>query len=263
MAKVNYEYMLPHEILAARKANPLAYLPLGPIEWHGVHNPVGLDALKAKALCELAAQKGGGLVMPPLWWGEHREIQLLEANPTTREAVAQKMELHPEDFSFGSMGGKTIEEQAHSYNELLFHIYQKLANLGFKGIFVMCGHGPLPLYANFTAEVFMRKNSVRIFATDEASLISAYSKELGCPVEEGDDWRGDHAGKWETSILMALYPDLVDISLLPKNKDAELIGIIGEDPRRSTLEFGKRAIKLILNEMVEKGKQLVKEAETG
>ena len=98
MAKVNYEYMLPHEILAARKANPLAYLPLGPIEWHGVHNPVGLDALKAKALCELAAQKGGGLVMPPLWWGEHREIQLLEANPTTREAVAQKMELHPEDF---------------------------------------------------------------------------------------------------------------------------------------------------------------------
>ncbi len=83
--------------------------------------------------------------MPPLWWGEHREIQLLEANPTTREAVAQKMELHPEDFSFGSMGGKTIEEQAHSYNELLFHIYQQLANLGFKGIFVMCGHGPLPL----------------------------------------------------------------------------------------------------------------------
>ena len=81
--------------------------------------------------------------------------------------------------------------------------------------------------------------------------------------KEGDDWRGDHAGKWETSILMALYPDLVDISLLPKNKDAELIGIIGEDPRRSTLEFGKRAIKLILNEMVEKGKQLVKEAETG
>ena len=119
------------------------------------------------------------------------------------------------------MGGKTIEEQAHSYNELLFHIYQQLANLGFKGIFVMCGHGPLPLYANFTAEVFMRKNSVRIFATDEASLISAYSKELGCPVEEGDDWRGDHAGKWETSILMALYPDLVDISLLPKNKDAD------------------------------------------
>ena len=119
------------------------------------------------------------------------------------------------------------------------------------------------LHSHFTAEVFMRKNSVRIFATDEASLISAYSKELGCPVEEGDDWRGDHAGKWETSILMALYPDLVDISLLPKNKDAELIGIIGEDPRRSTLEFGKRAIKLILNEMVEKGKQLVKEAETG
>lgn len=262
MAKINYEYMLPHEILSARKASPLAYLPLGPIEWHGLHNPVGLDALKAKALCELAAEKGGGLVMPPLWWGEHREIQLLEANPATREAAAQKMELRPEDFSFGSMGGKTIEEQAHFYNELLFHIYQQLANLGFKAIFVMCGHGPLPLYANFTAEVFMRKSPVRVFATSEAALISAHAKELGCPVKKGEDWEGDHAGKWETSILMALYPELVDLSLLPQEEDAELIGIMGEDPRKSNLEFGKRAVELILNAMVDKGKHLLQEAET-
>ena len=126
----------------------------------------------------------------------------------------------------------------------------------------MCGHGPLPLYANFTAEVFMRKSPVRVFATSEAALISAHAKELGCPVKEGEDWGGDHAGKWETSILMALYPELVDLSLLPQEEDAELIGIMGEDPRKSNLEFGKLAVELILNAMVDKGKHLLQEAET-
>ena len=69
-------------------------------------------------------------------------------------------------------------------------------------------------------------------------------------------------GTWETSILMALYPDLVDLSLLPKEKDAELIGIMGEDPRKSNLEFGKRAVDVIIKAMVEKGKDLLQEAET-
>ncbi len=262
MAKINYEYMLPHEILAARNAKPLAYLPLGPIEWHGVHNPVGLDALKAKSLCELAAERGGGIVMPPLWWGEHREIQLLEANPATRASAAKKMGLAPEDFTFGSMGGRTVEEQAHFYNDLLFHIYHQLANLGFKAIFVMCGHGPLPLYANFTAEVFMRKSPVRVFATSEAALVSDKVKELDCPVEDGEEWGGDHAGKWETSLLMALYPDLVDLSLLPKGEDAELIGIMGEDPRQSNLDFGRRAVEAIINAMIDKSDTLIEEANT-
>jgi len=44
--KVMYEEMLPHEAVAARKACPVAYLPIGGIEWHGEHNCLGLHRLQ-------------------------------------------------------------------------------------------------------------------------------------------------------------------------------------------------------------------------
>ena len=59
MNKVRYEEMLPHEVVAARKANPIAYLPIGTVEWHGLQNALGLAPLKARSLCERAAAQGG------------------------------------------------------------------------------------------------------------------------------------------------------------------------------------------------------------
>ena len=44
-----------------RERCPVAYLPLGTLEWHGLHNPVGLDALKAHALAVRCARSGGGV----------------------------------------------------------------------------------------------------------------------------------------------------------------------------------------------------------
>jgi len=250
MNKVRYEEMLPHEVVAARKANPIAYLPIGTVEWHGLQNALGLDTLKARSLCERAAAQGGGLVMPPLWWGEHREIQLLEANPTSRPKVAEIMEWPAENFTFGYMGGKTVEEQAHFYNDLLFHIYHQLASLNFKALIVLCGHYPLQLYAHFTAAVFMRENPMQVFAATEADLVSDLAPELGGRV-------GDHAGRWETSVLMALHPELVDLSRLPPEEDAELVGISGEDPRQASMEFGQRAVRAIVERLVGKSKELL------
>ena len=56
------------EIAAAMAEAPLCYLPLGTLEWHGEHAAVGLDALKAHAVCVRAAERSGGLVVPPLHW---------------------------------------------------------------------------------------------------------------------------------------------------------------------------------------------------
>jgi creatinine amidohydrolase len=67
---VQWERMLPAEFRAAVDALPVAFLPLGTVEWHGEHNALGLDALKAHALCvEAAKRAGGGVVHPPLYGG--------------------------------------------------------------------------------------------------------------------------------------------------------------------------------------------------
>lgn len=67
--EVRLEHLRPKEIDAVLQACPTLFQPLGTIEWHGLHNVVGVDALKAHMLCVRAAQRGGGLVAPPVYGG--------------------------------------------------------------------------------------------------------------------------------------------------------------------------------------------------
>ena len=67
--EVRLERLRPSAIEAAMDRCPTLYMPMGTIEWHGRHNWVGLDAVKARELCVRAARKGGGLVAPALYGG--------------------------------------------------------------------------------------------------------------------------------------------------------------------------------------------------
>ena len=245
MSEVRYERMLPHQIVEGRTACPLAYIPIGTIEWHGVHNATGLDSLKAHALCVLAAQQGGGLVFPPLWYGEHREIQLMEANPQSRDGIAGEMALPPENFTFGYMGGQTVEQQAYFYCQLLSNVMDQVKSLGFEAILILCGHYPLAQYANFAASIFNRRTGIPVFAAKESDLVS----DLG--------YRGDHAGKWETSLLMALEPGLTDLSRLPEDRSVRPVGVGGEDPRDASAEFGQEGVDAVVKRLVQQGQKLL------
>lgn len=250
MKKVRYEEMMPHEIVAARTEKPVAYLPIGGVEWHGEQNPVGLDTVKAHELCMCAAQQGGGLAMPALFWGESRESGLMEANSDQDGKIAEKMGLPKENFAPGYMGGVTIEQEHALYDQLLMHIYYQLKSLGFRVIFVLCGHYPLKSFAERNAQQFMEKNpDIKIYAGIEAD-----------PVRHIYPNGGDHAAKWETSIMRALRPELVDISVLPEDKSIPLIGVHGEDPRSDDLEeFGRKVTQDIINSMVDKTDEMLNE----
>lgn len=41
--EVRYEFMRPQQILGARARAPVAYIPIGPLEWHGPHLPYGVE----------------------------------------------------------------------------------------------------------------------------------------------------------------------------------------------------------------------------
>jgi len=97
--EVYYHMLRPDQIVARRKACPVVYIPIGTIEWHGVHNPVGADTLQAEGVALLCAQKGGGLVFPSLYYGESRLEALMEANARDRDLIAERMELSPDNFS--------------------------------------------------------------------------------------------------------------------------------------------------------------------
>lgn len=58
--KILYEEMRPEEFLESLNKFPVAYLPLGTLEWHGLHMPLGADGLQAKGIMEKIAAKIGG-----------------------------------------------------------------------------------------------------------------------------------------------------------------------------------------------------------
>ena len=72
MRKVLYEELLPEELVQRIQEMPVAYLPLGTLEWHGPHMPLGADGIQSKELFVRVAEKIGGVVLPMLFMGPDR-----------------------------------------------------------------------------------------------------------------------------------------------------------------------------------------------
>lgn len=241
MTEVRYERLRPAQIVAARTAAPVAYLPIGTIEWHGEHNPVGLDTLKIHGLAMRCAQRTGGLVFPPLYYGESRETGLMEANAVDRDRIAEKMGLSPDNFAPGYMG-TTILEQTLFYERLLLHILNEIASLGFRVIAIAAGHYPLIDYARAAASLFHQITRVQpkplVWAFTGYELVQ----------DQGFEVCGDHAGRWETSLLMALDPGMQDVEIL-RGREEPPIGACHNGILESSAAFGERAIEAMVTKV--------------
>lgn len=65
---VQMQFMRPSQLEKALHDFPVAYVPFGPIEWHGRHLPLGTDALKAHGILVKTAEQFGGVVYPPVYF---------------------------------------------------------------------------------------------------------------------------------------------------------------------------------------------------
>ena len=249
MEKVRYEEMLPHEIVARRKKFPAAFIGLGGLEWHGEHLAVGNDALKAEKLCELAAARSGGFAFPTLWYGEPRECNLLEVTHDPDGKVAEKMGFNRSKFTNNSYYGKTPDQQIAAYEKLLYHLLVQMNTLEMKAVCLLCGHYPLHGWAVNACDRFNKDfKETRAFAGIEFHYPG-----------KGPDVDGDHAAKWETSYLWYLRPDCIDMSVFLGREDEPLIGVVGEDPRKTaSVEIGRKGCDLIVEGMIRKAQELIR-----
>lgn len=218
---LRYEFMRPSEIEEILKTTPVAYIPWGALEWHGVHNCIGLDALKAHAICVDAAKKTGGVVLPPVFAGFH----------TMKPYKGFK---------------HTIEISGETIQKLLREYLEQLRDEGFKVLVILMGHYG-KAHVDAVMEVCNEFNSSYPDVT-----VLAFPEYL---VAVDDGVRGDHAGAYETALMMHYYPETVDLSLLPKDRPLTVDedGIGGEDPReKATAEYGKWLAETIVNRLAEK-----------
>jgi len=233
--EVRYHMLRPAQVVQRRKACPVVYIPIGTLEWHGVHNPLGADTLQADGLAILCARKGGGLVFPPLYFGENRSERLMEANAQDRDLIAAGMELPPENFR-PERQPFSVTEQTLNYNKLLLHILAEADSLGFEVGVLVAGHYPLIDHARAAVVQFNQRRC------DGRVGMLAWAFVDFLLVKDQYEQAGDHGALWETSHCMALHPQTVDLGVLPP-KGTKLVGVGGRPPQDATSEFGWETLR--------------------
>jgi creatinine amidohydrolase len=160
----------------------------------------------------------------------------MEANAADRELIARQMQLPADNFLPERMPFAPTE-QALNYHKLLLHVLAELESLGFQVGVLVAGHYPLIDHARAAVLQFnQRQRSSR-----PGMLAWAFVDYL--LVAERYPTAGDHAGGWETSHLLALHPQTVDLSLLPP-KGEKLIGAGGKmAPQDATAAFGEETLR--------------------
>lgn len=193
---VSYEELFPWEIERAIATFPLCYLPLGVLEWHGEHAAVGLDGLKAHAVCTAAARKTGGVVIPTTWWGTDWREDL-----DNGDYLTDGIEFGERYHVPGSMFWIRPETQLN----LMIDIYEAVRRRGFKAAIILAGHWSGREYLPTL------HRSGEIFQQDHPSFGWALytDRELAGRLF----YPHEHAAGGETSMLMAIRPELVDLSL--------------------------------------------------
>ena len=230
--KVHYLELLPHEFRARLAARPIGYLPMGTLEWHGEQNALGADALQSHALFTRAAQRFGGIVFPPLFLGPDR-AQVQPDGSVLYGVDGSKHTTPPRQLD-----GSCYWVSRGLFLQIVEGVLAQAKRVGFR-VMVADGHGP----------------SRRAFGEQAAGWETQFGLHLMSPgnrveaghrIEPGWSSQVDHAAKNETSLMLAHYPDLVDLTRLPTDRAVWPQGVGGEDPRDATAEHGEACIEVSL-----------------
>jgi len=188
---------------ALDRTRTVLMLTISPLETHGPHLPVGVDAFAARHFAQGVADR------------------LVAARPGWSAVLAPT--LHLGSFTFDAVG--TVGVRQRVVRDTLIDYGDALARAGFRYILVANGHaGPGHLAAlEEAAAVVSRRHGVtmasftghlawqflrgRYAAKIEAALGRALSAEERRAFAEDA-----HGGWWETSLMLLLRPDLVDDS---------------------------------------------------
>jgi creatinine amidohydrolase len=234
---------LLHEITrqdaASRAADALVVLPVGATEQHGPHLPLGTDFLIVEHVARAAAQE------------VRRSVDIL-VTPTFQVGSSHH------HLSFGG----TISLATERYYGALSDMTESLIQSQFRRIFILNGHGGNHEIIQLAARDLALRHACNLGA---ASYWDLARKALA---KHEPDLLGHfpgHAGNFETSLIMALHPDLVGdprphrtaeelarTAILPSPYRAERHGFwqsidgFTDSPDLASPELGQRLLEVIV-----------------
>ncbi len=217
-------------------------IPLGALEQHGPHLPLNTDTLIAEAVADRAAQTAGECVVSPCIpvGASHHHL----AFPGT-----------------SSLSDTTLRS-------VMVEVIQTLLSHGFRGAYLVTGHaGNVGAMAAVMAELDPTERSRVVSFDDWPAQRDAVHRVAEDQLGLDRELVGTHGGHFETSIMLAIAPDRVDMpsavaghvgpaasasAKLRSEGMAALspVGIIG-DPRGATADSGDRYLDALVNLVVE------------
>jgi len=177
------EEMTPREMTEALKEVDTVVVPLGSIEQHGPHLPVGTDTLIPIAVAKRVAERAKVLVAPPVYYGNSLSMVDMEGVFTvTPDALAS----------------------------FLFDLCKSFARQGFKKVVFINGHGGNKQVLSFIGQKARLETGTLIVRIDWWEIAAEEIPKI-CEKEVV------HADEGETSVMMACRPELVDMTKAAKD----------------------------------------------
>ena len=178
------ELTSPQFAKAVEKAGGVCVIPLGIIEKHGPHLPLGTDLFEIREVVTSAAKKEYAVVFPPYYFG-----QIFEARhqPGT-------MAYSPE------LVWKVLEETC-----------TELSRNGLKKIVLANGHGGNTSLLQYFCQTQLAGQKDYIVVLFRGGPDEALDKEIRSLEKAKLD---GHAGEEETSMMYVIRPDLVDQKMI-------------------------------------------------
>jgi len=175
---------------AIARAQNTCLLPIGIMEKHGPHLPLGNDLLNVRYVSLNAAQQEYAVVFPEYYFG-----QIFEAKH------------EPGTVAYSP----TLQLQ------LLQETTDEMARNGCKKVIIVNGHGGNPNLLNFFAQSQLEKPH------DYVVYVQGLSRSgPGEPAHKSNRAGDQHAGESETSVSMIARPDLVHLDRASSESGADL-----------------------------------------
>ena len=187
--QIYWEQLRSPQLKSLADVNAIVVVPVGSIEQHGPHLPVKVDALLATEVARRAALKIQThqpiLVTPTVWCG-----------------LAE----HHMDFC----GTLTLDFE--TFHALLRNLCRSIRHHGFRRIFLLNGHGGNIAALNVICSELVRELEGLRVVSGTYWTLPEVAEKFAEILEVQQNVR--HAGEAETSMMLALEPELVDQSIL-------------------------------------------------
>jgi len=233
MKKVLIEEMTREEFREIMRSVKVAIIPTGSTEQHGPHLPLKTDTANAMYIIRKAAEAlyPAVIVTPPVSVG-----------------------FSPHHMNYP--GSLTLRYE--TFISIIFDLCESLKRHGIRKVAIVNGHGGNEHPGYLAAREARDKLGLKVIFISYWNLIP---KELWTSIIETKNVPG-HAGEFETSMALAIYPKLVS-SMLPKSAESirHIQGLIfntdeilkdgySDNPSLASAEKGEKILEAAINGLV-------------